>query len=108
MSTMIREPHHDLLEEQGGPPDDSPPGDEVRTQVWGLLSTLYPQHDLTERRHENRYPFPYLVQLTPVAEDGITPRGESVVVVGNTYSTPPSIRQGPATVHSCTGTNSGL
>jgi hypothetical protein len=60
--------------------------DEVRAQVWGLLTALYPRNDLVERRHDNRYPFPWLVRLTPVAEDGAGPEGEAVVVVGRYLS----------------------
>ena len=60
--------------------------DDIRTQVWGLLSTLYPKVSMLERRRETRYPFPFLVHLTPVAEDGTTPCGESVVVVGKHIS----------------------
>ncbi|MGD0901273.1 MAG: hypothetical protein ABR915_25875 [Thermoguttaceae bacterium] len=59
---------------------------ELRSQVWGLLSTLYPKVDLAERRCEMRYPFPHLVHLTPVGEDGITPCGQSLVVVGKHIS----------------------
>jgi hypothetical protein len=62
------------------------PEEDLRAQVCGLLSTLYPRNDLTERRCDSRYPFPYLVQLTPVAEDGIGERGETVVVVGKHLS----------------------
>jgi hypothetical protein len=67
---------------------DRRPGleDDVRTQVWGLLATLYPKHDLAERRHENRYPFPYLVHLTPLAEDGASRTAETLVVVGKHLS----------------------
>lgn len=60
--------------------------DEIRTQVWGLLTTLYPRNDLTERRRDNRYPFPCLIHLTPVASDGISPEGDTVVVVGKHLS----------------------
>jgi hypothetical protein len=60
--------------------------DEVRAQVWGLLTTLYPHHDLMERRRETRYPFPCLIHLTPVGDDGVTPEGETVVVVGKHLS----------------------
>ncbi|MCC6126795.1 MAG: hypothetical protein IT426_17670 [Pirellulales bacterium] len=60
--------------------------DDVRLQVWGLLSTLYPQKDFLERRNETRYPFPYLVHITPVAADGVTVKGETVVVVGKHLS----------------------
>jgi hypothetical protein len=81
MGTMIHELQLDLLSESSFPADD-----DVQTQVWGLLNALYPQHDLTERRYENRYPFPYLVQLTPVDEDGVAPQGDTVVVVGKHLS----------------------
>jgi hypothetical protein len=60
--------------------------DEVRTQVWALLTMLYPRNDLVERRNDNRYPFPYLANLTPVGADGITPEGDTVVVVGKHLS----------------------
>ena len=60
--------------------------DDVRNQVWGLLGALYPRGDLAERRGEQRYPYPYLVHLTPVAADGVTAVGESLVVVGKHLS----------------------
>ena len=60
--------------------------DDVRLQVWGLLSTLYPKQEFMERRHETRYPFPYLVHITPVAADGVTVQGETMVVVGKHLS----------------------
>jgi hypothetical protein len=60
--------------------------DEIRTQVWGLLTALYPRNDLAERRHDNRYPFPSLIHLTPVGSDGVTPEGKTVVVVGKHIS----------------------
>lgn len=81
MNLTTREPQLDLLPEQGDWPND-----DVRTQVWGLLTSLYPQNDLAERRGETRYPFPYLVHLTPVAEDGLSPQGETLVVVGKHLS----------------------
>ncbi|MBN2476214.1 MAG: hypothetical protein JXB62_16495 [Pirellulales bacterium] len=81
MNPMTREPQLDLLPEEGAAVDD-----DVRMQVWALLTTLYPKGDLSERRKENRYPFPYLVHLSPVAEDGITPQGEMLVVVGKHLS----------------------
>ena len=74
-------PQLDLLGEPVGGVDD-----EVRTQVWGLLTTLYPRNDLIERRRDNRYPFPCLIHLTPVGRDGVTPEGETVVVVGKHLS----------------------
>ncbi len=80
-TTMIGEPHFDLFPELASSAED-----DIRTQVWGLLSALYPQNDLAERRRDGRYPFPYLVQLTPVAEDGVTAEGETITVVGKHLS----------------------
>jgi hypothetical protein len=81
MNATLCRPQFDLLPEGNGTDD----GD-VCAQVWGLVSTLYPKNDAIERRRETRYPFPYLVHLTPVDCDGVTPRGESIVVVGKHIS----------------------
>lgn len=58
----------------------------IRSQVSGLLAGLYPRHELAERRRNHRYPFPYLIHLTPVEADGTTPSGKSLVVVGKHLS----------------------
>jgi hypothetical protein len=83
MNTMnpVSDSRLDLL-----PNDSSSFVDDVRLQVWGLLSTLYPKQEFMERRNETRYPFPYLVHITPVAADGVTPQGDTVVVVGKHLS----------------------
>ncbi|MFZ5828563.1 MAG: hypothetical protein ACOY3P_00670 [Planctomycetota bacterium] len=81
MSSTFNSPDIDLLPEATHLAED-----DVRTQVWSLLTTLYPNQHLAERRRESRYPFPYLIQLTPVGDDGITPCGESTVVVGKHLS----------------------
>ncbi len=60
--------------------------DEIRAQVLGLLTALYPRNDLLERRHDNRYPFPSLIHLTPVGKDGHSAEGATVVVVGKHLS----------------------
>jgi len=61
--------------------------DDIRLQVWGLLTTLYPKSSPPERRRETRYPFPFLIHLLPVHEaDGETPSGEKMVVVGKHIS----------------------
>ena len=59
---------------------------EVRDQVWALLAALYSRTSGAERRRDSRYPYPYLAHLTPVGEDGVTPQGEPVVVVGKHLS----------------------
>ena len=74
-------PNLDLLPESAAAIDS-----EISNQVWGLLTTLYPHHDSIERRRESRHPFPYLVHLSPVGDDGRTPCGESIVVVGKHLS----------------------
>jgi hypothetical protein len=79
--TQIQEPSLGLLAEINLHSED-----DVRAQVWGLLSAVYPRHEIIERRRETRFPFPYLIHLTPVADDGITPQGESIVVVGKHLS----------------------
>lgn len=77
-----------LSEPQVGPPAEAaePPDEEVSAQVTGLLATLFPRGQLVERRSQQRYPFPHLVHLTPVGPDGVTPEGESLVVVGKHLS----------------------
>jgi hypothetical protein len=58
----------------------------IRRQVWGLLAGLYPNGKSYERRIDQRFPYPHLVYLTPVADDGVTPSGNSLVVVGKHLS----------------------
>ncbi len=60
--------------------------DDIRRQVMALMSALYTEREISEKRHENRIPFPYLIHLTPVADDGITPQGKSIAVVGKHLS----------------------
>lgn len=59
---------------------------DVRANVWSVLGALYPRGDLIERRWEQRYPYPYLIHLTPVGDDGVSPDGDGVVVVGKHLS----------------------
>ncbi|MGW8258202.1 MAG: hypothetical protein ACWGMZ_12005 [Thermoguttaceae bacterium] len=60
--------------------------DEIGTQVWELLGATYPQQHLLERRREKRYPFPNLIHLTPLGDDGLTPADKSISVVGKHLS----------------------
>ncbi len=80
MSVLTREPSASTCCAGSEQADDS-----IQEQVAELLSRLYPRNALAERRRENRYPFPYLVHLTPV-DDALAPAGESVVVVGKHLS----------------------
>jgi hypothetical protein len=58
----------------------------LRRQVWEILAGLGPQAHHPERRTVQRFPYPNLLYLTPVAGDGITPSGDSIVVVGKHLS----------------------
>ena len=60
--------------------------DEVQAQVWDILGGLYPSGNVAERREEGRYPYPYLIHLTPVGEDDQPSQGESIVAVGKHLS----------------------
>ncbi len=62
------------------------PNNSVQRQVWTLLAGLYPRGQLRERRFEQRFPYPHLLYLTPLTEDGLQPRDESIVVVGKDLS----------------------
>ena len=79
--TMLSQLSHPLVDL----PADQGAADEIRTQVLGLLSTLYPRVSVVERRRETRYPFPFLIHLAP-ADDLAMPDGERVVVVGKHIS----------------------
>lgn len=58
----------------------------VRQQVWSLLSGIYPVKNRLERRAEQRFPYPYLVRLTPVSADGLTKLGDPITVAGKHLS----------------------
>ena len=50
------------------------------------MAGLGPQAHHPERRTVQRFPYPNLLYLTPVAADGMTPAGDSIVVVGKHLS----------------------
>ncbi len=58
----------------------------VTQRVSSLLAVLYPQGAILDRRREPRFPYPHLVYLTPLAEDGISPQGSNIVVAGKQLS----------------------
>lgn len=74
-------PQYDLI-----PDSMESAADEVRAQVWGLLTSLYPERSFVERRRDARYPFPYLIQIVPVGTEGTAPAGEAIAVVGRHLS----------------------
>jgi hypothetical protein len=78
MTTLATVPQPELLV------DHFVPDEQVRRQVWGLLAGLYPTGSLPERRIDQRFPYPYLIYLTPV-QNG-KPLADSVVVAGKHLS----------------------
>ena len=55
---------------------------ETAKKIEDLCFELYPSGRMgDERRNETRYPFPYLVMLSPVEDDGLTPLVEPFSVV---------------------------
>ena len=81
MSIVTDEPQPLAPPEQHAPPEDN-----LQSRVLGLLDVLYPRGTPVERRAQRRYPYPYLLQLTPVADDGTAQWSETVVVVGKHLS----------------------
>ena len=51
-------------------------------QVRNLLTQMHPNRTRIERRKNLRHPYPFLVVITPVDTDGVTPLGKTVTVVG--------------------------
>jgi len=58
----------------------------VQSQICGLLANFQPRGARLERRSDQRYPFPYLIQLTPAGPDGTPAEGETIAVVGKHIS----------------------
>jgi hypothetical protein len=59
---------------------------DIRARVHELLMLAERPAPEGERRRDRRYPYPYLVRMTPVAIDGYTPAGPAIIVVGRTLS----------------------
>jgi hypothetical protein len=59
---------------------------EISDCVRSLLASHFGRTYVTDRRRERRFPFPHLVHLTPLADDGRTPGGPVIVAVGRELS----------------------
>ncbi|GAB6167064.1 hypothetical protein JCM19992_30640 [Thermostilla marina] len=59
---------------------------EIRSQVRGLVLSVYDPAELEERRCEQRFPFPFLIRISPVGDQGTSPIGPASVVVGKSIS----------------------
>ena len=54
--------------------------------IQSFLTDLLPHGRSIECRREMRYPYPYLLALTPVADDHATPLQDPISVVGKAMS----------------------
>jgi hypothetical protein len=59
---------------------------DVRSHVWALLSSAQFQSRSAERRNSQRFPYPYLVTVTPVDHSGRPMSEAQFVVVGKNIS----------------------
>jgi hypothetical protein len=59
---------------------------DIRARVHELLMLAERPAPQGERRRDRRYPYPYLVRMTPVGGDGRSPSGQTIIVVGRTLS----------------------
>lgn len=57
-----------------------------RLRIWQLLAGERLAGGGRERRRLQRFAYPKLIELTPVAADGCTPAGETTIVVGRQIS----------------------
>jgi len=60
--------------------------DEIRAEVRCLIGRIYPGGEFIDRRAERRYPYPYLVRLIPLDDDGKVLHNEAIVAVGKHLS----------------------
>jgi hypothetical protein len=67
-------------------PQPTAPDSGLHAELWAILGKLCPRRLAPERRRWTRYPFPYLILLTPVEDDDLTPAGSPIVVVGKHLS----------------------
>ena len=81
MSSVLGCPQTQPALDAGLPPDEI-----VSRRVWQIIASLCPQGHHPERRTAQRFPYPKLLYLTGVAENGITPRDDSIAVVGKHLS----------------------
>jgi hypothetical protein len=74
-------PQADLVDENTSGLDS-----EVWARILKRLDASDPQQDQDERRRDSRYPFPRLMYLTPVDENGRTAAGDPIIAAGKDLS----------------------
>lgn len=60
--------------------------EQERLRLWQLLAGERLAGGGRERRRMQRFAYPKLIELTPLAADGCTPAGETTIVVGRQIS----------------------
>lgn len=68
------------------PPPLAAPGEDAGPLVRALLAGMYPPGLRLERRREQRYPYPKLLLVDPVAADGATRAGPTLTAAGKQLS----------------------
>jgi hypothetical protein len=58
----------------------------VSDHIFSVLTDLLPHGRMDEQRRNMRYPYPYLISLTPVAEDDTSPLADPITVIGKSIS----------------------
>jgi hypothetical protein len=59
---------------------------EIVESVRSVLASHFAGNMGVERRRDRRFPYPHLITLTPLSDDGITPTGSPLVAVGKQLS----------------------
>lgn len=60
--------------------------EEIRNRVCGVLGAIYPGGDFVDHRSDHRYPYPYLIRLTPLDQQGTPLPEKTVIAVGKHLS----------------------
>jgi hypothetical protein len=81
MNASIAEPQSVI-----SPITESPFGKDPSIHVQALLGALHEPTHRTERRREQRFPYPYLFRVIPLATDNIPLDDQTMVVVGKHLS----------------------
>ena len=83
MGTTVKEPQEVCTEDQL---DVLSSEESIQSRICGLLTSFQPRPARLDRRSRQRYPFPYLIHLTPLGADGEPAEEETLVVVGKHLS----------------------
>ena len=86
MSTLALSSYVPVVLSTVGAAADNRQEDPIRASIQMVLAGVHQERKTLERRRETRHAYPYPVHLTPVARDGTTVIGDTVVVLGKHIS----------------------